>query len=85
MCARCQKLELQVRRYREENRRIKRTVIYVANNQKTECKRGHPLSGDNLWIYHNPARGHAPERRCRACLRMWQRQTRERKKAKVRP
>lgn len=35
-----------------------------ANGEKTHCKRGHPLSGDNLRIYY---RGTAENRICRAC------------------
>jgi hypothetical protein len=37
---------------------------FVFEKQKTHCKRGHPLSGENLRIHVN---GH---RQCRACLRL---------------
>ena len=41
--------------------------------QQTHCKRGHPLSGDNLHIYGN-------QRRCKACARLRARaQTRARR------
>ncbi len=36
-----------------------------ANQKKTHCKRGHPFSGDNLYI--NPTKG---TRRCRACVKI---------------
>ena len=34
------------------------------NARKTHCKRGHPLSGENLHVYN----GH---RRCQTCYRAW--------------
>ena len=46
------------------------------NSNKTECHRGHPLSGDNL---HTDARG---RRTCRACSRIKTAQSRARKKEK---
>lgn len=36
----------------------------AANTKKTHCKRGHPLSGDNLYSYMNKG---MPARCCRAC------------------
>jgi len=42
---------------------IKDSWLGAINRQKTECKRGHPLAGDNL--YTDPA-GH---RYCRTCKR----------------
>lgn len=35
--------------------------------RQTHCTRGHPLSGDNLYLYHNP-RGNT-RRVCRQCTR----------------
>lgn len=35
--------------------------------QKTHCKQGHPLSGDNLFIRRNGRRA------CRECIRRWSR------------
>jgi len=35
---------------------------------KTHCLRGHPLSGENLYV--DPKYGH---RKCRECRRRWQR------------
>ncbi len=34
------------------------------NRAKTHCVHGHPLSGDNLWVYKKTG-----ERHCRACMR----------------
>ena len=38
-----------------------------ANAAKTHCKRGHPLSGDNLAVRDNNGK---PQRQCRACQRL---------------
>jgi HNH endonuclease len=38
--------------------------IFAKNARKTECKRGHPLSGNNLVIYRKG------ERQCRTCINM---------------
>jgi hypothetical protein len=42
----------------------------TASGRKQECKRGHPLSGDNLRIATNG------QRQCRACRRMYYARTR---------
>jgi HNH endonuclease len=48
----------------------------LAHSRKYECKHGHPLSGDNLWV--NLRTG---QRKCRACNRAAQRAFRERHRA----
>jgi hypothetical protein len=48
--------------------------IRNANSEKTSCKRGHPLSGDNLYL-------HAGRRRCITCIRASQKRHVERKRA----
>ncbi len=62
----------------EHRENIMRSPIAVAriNADKTECWRGHPLSGPNL---HTNARGH---RSCRACSRIKTAQHRARQKEK---
>lgn len=45
-----------------------------ANAEKTHCKRGHPLSGDNLYI---TASG---KRQCKDCARRWQKEFQTRRK-----
>ncbi len=55
-----------LRRKREQNARTRtanRAAGRVANADKTHCKRGHPLSGDNLYV---SPRG---VRQCRQCNR----------------
>jgi hypothetical protein len=47
-----------------------------AYSRKDECKHGHPLSGDNLWLDLRTG-----QRRCRACNRAAQRAFRERHRA----
>jgi hypothetical protein len=37
--------------------------IRVINREKTHCKRGHLLSGDNLYLWKN-------HRHCKACKRL---------------
>ncbi len=55
---------------------VLRGESYPARNaRKTECMRGHPLSGENLYI--NPSSGY---RHCRECARVADRR-RERRKA----
>lgn len=44
----------------------------VKNSEKTECKRGHPLSGANLRISNG-------RRHCRSCLALWARNKRNNK------
>lgn len=46
----------------------------------THCKRGHPLSGDNLWVSPNGKR-----RMCRACNEFREKQRKERGKAQPTP
>lgn len=43
--------------------------ISARNAKKTHCKRGHPLSGENLKVGHWKAKGRT-NRQCRTCLRM---------------
>jgi hypothetical protein len=46
---------------------------------KTECSRGHPLSGDN--VYYIPSTG---RRACRTCKReVWNRTEREKRRARL--
>ncbi len=45
--------------------------------RKTHCKRGHPLSGDNLMVRQRPT---YTEHRCRACNALACRLRRDRKK-----
>ncbi len=40
---------------------------HARNARKTECKRGHPLSGENLYL----AAARRGTRRCKTCMRMW--------------
>ena len=48
-----------------------------ANSMKTNCLRGHPLSGDNLYVTPSGAR------QCRACQQVvWRRRNGERKRAR---
>jgi hypothetical protein len=49
------------------NRLLSNGVAGV-NSRKTHCKRGHPLSGDNLVQYSTPK----PKRVCWTCQKMWQ-------------
>lgn len=42
--------------------------LWAVNKRKTHCKRGHPLSGDNLYLFH---RGNRLERHCRICRNDW--------------
>ena len=48
------------------------------NARKTTCKRGHPLSGDNLYIRHDHRGAH---RVCKTCVALFSRESRERKSA----
>lgn len=48
---------------RRENN-LRGDTIAAAGASKTHCPRGHPYSGDNLYVV--PSRGH---RQCRMCLR----------------
>ncbi|KKL96846.1 hypothetical protein LCGC14_1840390 [marine sediment metagenome] len=41
------------------------------NAAKTHCKRGHPLSGPNVWIHTRKDRPGCMERRCRRCSADW--------------
>lgn len=50
---------------------------WALNAKKTHCKRGHPLSGDNLMI------GTGGRRRCRTCARLRSRAAYARKKAEA--
>ncbi len=48
---------------KEENLRLTVARGRLANQRKTSCKRGHPLSGDNLYVYNDG------RRMCRTCHR----------------
>lgn len=48
-----------------------------ANGEKTHCKRGHPLSGDNLYVATRSRDG-GISRQCRACMSLRQRARRVR-------
>ena len=43
--------------------------VTAVNAKKTNCPKGHPLSGDNLAI--GPRKGERGYRRCKRCLRDW--------------
>lgn len=62
--------------------RVKPSLMHVRNpnREKTACKRGHPLSGDNLY-FHEPT----GRRRCITCIRASQKRHVERKRAALRP
>lgn len=55
-------------------------VTKARHKERTHCKRGHPLSGDNVYLYD----GKYPTRICRTCGRerskLFQRQVRQEKK-----
>ena len=56
-----------------ENMRASDSVMGL-NAKKTHCKRGHPLSGENLRVEQSGAR------QCRECLRMHARNARSRRR-----
>lgn len=62
--------------------RWRRTGTTDPQPEKTRCKYGHPLSGDNLAIRRNPD-GSARQRVCRACTRASVERTRARQRAGV--
>lgn len=35
--------------------------------RQTHCKRGHPLSGENLYVWVDPNHRRGPKRQCKAC------------------
>jgi len=45
---------------------LRSTSPSAANARRTECRRGHPLSGDNLQVIRTNGRA---KRRCKACAR----------------
>lgn len=63
----------------ENKRRQGRTKMAALNAAKVDCKRGHPLSGDNLYI--NPGSG---QRVCRKCRYMIVRRWKDARKAEIR-
>jgi hypothetical protein len=40
----------------------------LKNARKTKCMRGHPLEGENLYVYEDPKDG--PQRFCRECRKI---------------
>ena len=51
--------------------------------RKTHCHRGHPLSGDNIWLRERKD-GYI-EHRCKACHAMYDRARYQRNKPQVSP
>lgn len=52
---------------RSDNMRDKRKHGTCYNSNKTRCKQGHPLSGENVYVPPNQPTW----RQCRACFRAW--------------
>ena len=48
------------------------------NSRKTHCKKGHPLSGENLYVYKRKT---GENRHCRTCAKVSRQAYRDRKKA----
>ena len=51
----------------EENTMRSRTAYCAVKSKTTHCPKGHPLSGDNLWVRHK--KGRKPSRECLECHR----------------
>lgn len=76
LCRKCHmELDGRLVRFREQGRKNVKKMTEAAAREKrarTHCKRGHPLSGDNLYLNNG-------RRTCRECLRASQAAYRQRK------
>jgi hypothetical protein len=61
-----------------ENFRRGAPSVSAINREKTHCIHGHPLSGDNLWIYAKTGQRH-----CRTCMRQRTREWKARRDAQA--